>query len=144
MPPEDPAAGGMPVMLNMEDLKALLAEAQGGSAGGEEETESKRVTNKKLEARIDELEAMLAELLRAQGLTVPEMPMAGDEGAEGVPPAPDAIEPPEPMTLGGEEAISPLDPGMPMPGEFKTACEERRSEADGVLYATLRQMNDYR
>jgi len=143
MPPEDPMAmeGGMPVMLNMDDLKAILAEAGAGGAAQGGESESKRVTNRNLEERIDELEAMLSVLLDAQGLTVPEMPMSGDSGmpAEGAPPAPDTIEPPEPMTLGGQEAIGPMELGA-----FKTACEQRRSESDGILYQTLRQLNDYR
>ena len=108
-PPMDPAmmAGGMPpVQVNLEDLKAILQMATQGDSGepGESEEESKRVTNKKLMERLDELQEIIHMMASVLDIPIPQQPSdvgSGEESAE------------MPM----EPPMDPMAGGMPMPME---------------------------
>jgi hypothetical protein len=70
--PADPTAG-MPVMLNMDDLRAILAEA--GGKGGE--GESARVSNRELMDKVEALEQGMGMLMEALQLAPPGAAPAG-------------------------------------------------------------------
>jgi signal recognition particle GTPase len=57
-------------MLNMEDLKAILAEASGKKSG-----DGKEDSVKDLSARLDTMEQMMAQLLQMSGVMPPEKQM---------------------------------------------------------------------
>jgi len=118
MPPEDPAAAGTPVTLNLEDLKAVLQEI-----GGAEEP-SKRATNQQIMDELSGLKEIVAALAAAQGIQLP----AGEVGAgAGTEPSTEAAKPEDiaavAAEMGGEGGM-PMDPmseamamGLP-PGEM--------------------------
>jgi hypothetical protein len=74
-PPQDPNAGGpVPVVLSMDDLKAILAEAVGNKGEGSGKGDVEELKN-----RVGALEEMLAQVLQAFGLMPPQ------EGSTGAP-----------------------------------------------------------
>jgi len=121
--PEDPAAAGTPVTLNLEDLKAVLQEISG--EGGAEEETSKRATNRQIMDELAGLKEVVSALAAAQGIQLP----AGDVGAgAGTEPSTEAANPEDiaavAAEMGGAEGGMPMDPmseamamGLP-PGEM--------------------------
>ena len=131
----DPAAGGMPIMLNMADLQAILAEAGGGEGAAAPE-ENKRVSNRDIGEQVEQNSMMLAHIANFMGVPLPEGAMAPTETGE-MPPMPEEdpsggapfTEPvdaaagpvgmPDPM--GGLMPASPSDAGMLPPACGKNA-----------------------
>ncbi len=74
---EDPAAGGTPITLTLEDLQQVVKEMTG--EGGEAEGESKRATNKQIMEELSLVKEQLSAIAAAQGIQLP----AGSVGAGG-------------------------------------------------------------
>ena len=172
MPPMDPAAMGampagpgmaglesQPVTLSAQDLQMLVeaaAAAQTQTSEPDPDKEDKgRVTNKELESRIDELEALIVQMAGAMGISVPEAPTYAEEApvqpsvanlsseASGVLPlAEEAGGMPMPMPS-GLPAPPPLpNLGMePLPAELPHQLEA--SEQDNALIQVLRALGTY-
>ena len=154
----DPAAGGMPVMLSIDDLRAVLAEAGGGGGaeGASPEEQSKRVTNKDIGERLEQVEMMLAHMANFMGVPLPEGDLMPTKQAE-VPPAQEEaggmpISEPAAATISGPGAGmpdpsggllpgAPSDAGMFPPASVKTASAI--SDEAGSLLANLRKLNSY-
>jgi hypothetical protein len=148
-PPMDPAAagGGMPVILNIDDLRAILAEAGGGGGGAPEEAEEvspegepKRVTNKVIESRIDDIENMLAAIMNTMGIPMQEAPAMTEEVPVEAPLPP---MPPEGGMMGAPGPIGPMEQPigeMEMPIDMPKQASRQGSE----LLETLKKMNSYR
>lgn len=160
MPPGgDPMAGGggdmggMPIMLNAEDLMALFQQVagQGGAPGAapedpaaveEEDKSSGRVTNRELAEQVDELTTMIGQIMASLNIT-PASEVPG-MGAAGPPPMDDmaGMPPPEDPGMGmpppelGDMGIAPMD--MPMQPQASD-----NSNKEGLL-DILGKMNDYR
>jgi len=164
-PPPDAGSGAVPIMMSSEDLMGLVqmaAQGAGGTTGGpgaEEQDmtagpdtgESKYLSNKKLlaalEERISGLEDMLAQMMNAMGIQVPEkqmsMPGTSPEdvssmGAGGPPPA-------DAMTGGMPEPASPSDmnPMAPPPLGMKTASQHGTHSLSEAM-RRMRLINSYR
>lgn len=165
MPP-DPGMGNMqPIILNMEDLQAILAQAGGGDGAPEEEMredgQPKRVTNRLLGERLDGVENMLAAVMTSLNIPMPEAPAMTEEVPVEEAPLPEmgGGMPGEAEAMlggmpGGEPAapidIPPMAPegglmgGMP-PMDPAAMSKMAAQEADrGRLLATLKQMNLYK
>lgn len=158
-PPGDPAAGGMPIMLNMADLEAILAQA-GGKEGGPE-GESKRVTNRDIGERLDQVEMILAHMANHFQIPLPEggigapteeseLPPMGEEFPEEASdpftaPAESAMGPaggmPDPM--GGLMPGAPSDAAMMPPASIKTAAADMDA-GKKALMDSIRLLNNYR
>jgi hypothetical protein len=163
MPPTDPMAGaappggeqgGMPIMLSMEDLKAILAEATGKEAPVE--GESTRVTNKDIGERLDQVEMMLAHIANFFNVPLPEGGIGVPTESVEAPPAAEEQAPESPFT---EPAMAAAGPGgmpaptdglMPdaglemMPETMKTASLEQASrDAQNSLRAVIAGLDKY-
>jgi hypothetical protein len=131
MPPEAPPMGeGQPVVLSLDDLRAILkevgAEADKGVEGAEEiegEPGEKRVTNRiileKLEGEMNLMKDMLTAIMQQLGMGIPQM--------SAPPEAPTGIE--EPAVPSSFEA-APVPPGMEgfSPEALKAASEKRAAQ----------------
>ena len=161
--PMDPSMGGMPpdagmagmemqpVTLSAQDLQMLIeaaaaAQAPAEQANPSEDTESSRVTNKELESRIDELEALLVQMANTMGIAVPET-VPDSEAA--LPPSVANLTDeslstvPMPSMMPLPEELPPLpDQNMPMsPASMPQQLEA--AEQDNALIQVLRALGQY-
>jgi len=143
-----------PVTLSAQDLQMLIEAAAAAQTQAPEKEEDKgRVTNKELESRIDELEALIVQMAGAMGISVPEAPAYAEEApvqpsvanlsseASGdIPLAEEAGGMPMPAYL---PAPPPLpDLAMePLPAELPHQLEA--SEQDNALIQVLRALGAY-
>ena len=123
-PMEDPAAAGTPVTLNLEDLKLVISELQGEGGEGAPESESKRVTNKDIMAKMQTIEESLQALAAATGVQLPagDVGVGGDTSIGGEAAAPEDIAAvaagmEDPAMGGMDPMMAAMESGMP-PGEF--------------------------
>jgi hypothetical protein len=122
LPGEPAPEGGQQVTLSIEDLRAILAEATQSAAP--EKKSSGRTTNTELAERIDGVEMMLASLLNAMGIPVPEQPpIAMEESAV------------EPVGAPGG-AVSPVDMAENMP-EVPPSVANAETAASGGMPAPM-------
>jgi len=123
-PMEDPAAGGTPVTLTLEDLQQVFKEFQSGEEP-EAEGDPKRATNKQIMSELTTVKDQLAALAAGMGLQLP----AGEVGVEGDTAATADAGSPEDIAavagemeaMGGMGTAAPMDQAMAMglpPGEM--------------------------
>ena len=157
-PGGSPPGGEVPIMLAQEDLMMLIEQAASAMAGGGAlegappsamepgPEEDSRITNKELNARIDGLEDLLAQI--ASGLGI-EQPMGAGAFMEGAPPMPMATGmpppdmPPPDMPGGGmgmPDPSMPADGGIPM----NVPMGKMATDTQGDLANVLRRMRTYR
>ena len=149
MPPDAagmPPGAPMPVMLDMNDLRALFEEVRGEDAAPAADEKPSRVTNKKLlesiSTRMDDIEETLSAITEQLGVPAPAA--AAPEEAVGemaavptVPPELDIL-PQTPLT----ETLTPGAAGF-TPEALKTAEERKDAEEtrNNGYRDMLRRMN---
>jgi hypothetical protein len=105
----------MPIMLNMNDLQAILAEAAGGGQEKPQDQAKKRVTNRDIGDRLEEVEMVLAAMANHLQIPLPEGALMPTQETE-IPPAEEEqgdIPLTEPaQAAAGPEAAPPMDPMM--------------------------------
>jgi hypothetical protein len=140
-----------PVTLSAQDLQMLIEAAAAAQAPAEqakpsEDTESSRVTNKELESRIDELEALLVQMANTMGVAVPE---TVPDGEAALPPSVANLTDeslstvPMPSAMPLPEELPPLpEQGMPMsPASMPQQLEA--ADQDNALIQVLRALGQY-
>jgi hypothetical protein len=144
-------------MLNMEDLRAVLAEVGGAGAPKDDDEESARVTNRDLGERMESLEGMLASLMTALNIAPPPEMEAPAAEESPVPVPGEELALPDPAAGGDPLAGLMAGGGLPMPEGGaalpKTASQpatpmtyeeklaSNRTPGQVTLLAMLKQMN---
>lgn len=117
VPPPPPAEGGMPIMMTLDDLKAILKEVKGDSGSGEGDKPKLENTEKKptdeVMGKLNEISAALNSFVTMMGSA--GAPMPPDQVGAGAPPPP-----PE-----GMPGSAPADLNAMIPPAMKQAAANR-------------------